>query len=184
MQWVAKGDARAFEELYDRYSGRMLNYFHRMLWQDREKAEDFMQDLFTKIIRKPDAFDPSRTFKTWLFSVANNMCKNEYKKQSIRKDSNYELKEDQAIGNGSGEILSGIDAGNFKEALYQELEQMDEKHRTTFILRYIEELSIKEISQALNCSEGTVKSRLFYTLKKLTPRLKDFDPRRNEIYDE
>ena len=47
---ISKGDKRAFDELYKRYSQQLVGYFFRMLWKDREKAEDFMHDIFAKII--------------------------------------------------------------------------------------------------------------------------------------
>ena len=93
MRFFLKGDEKAFEQIYDRYENFMINFFFRKLWSDREKATDFTHDLFTKLIDKPDAYDPQRPFKTWLFSVANNMCKNEYKKQAIRKPTGYDLPE-------------------------------------------------------------------------------------------
>ena len=80
MRAMARGDKRAFDEIYTRYADSLKRYFKRMLWQDELKAEDFVHDIFAKLIRKPDYFDVSRSFKTWVFSVACNMCKNEYKK--------------------------------------------------------------------------------------------------------
>ena len=50
MAEIINGNETAFVELYDRWSKPILNYFYKMLWQDLEKSEDFMQDLFTKII--------------------------------------------------------------------------------------------------------------------------------------
>ena len=50
---VIKGNSLAYAEVYDRYCKAMVNYFYKMLWQDRYKAEDFMQELFTKIYHKP-----------------------------------------------------------------------------------------------------------------------------------
>ena len=84
MELIVRGDERAFGALYDRYHSRLLNYFHRMLWHDRERAQDFLQELFTKVARNPASYDPARPFCTWLFSVANNMCKNEYRKEEVR----------------------------------------------------------------------------------------------------
>ncbi len=49
MQLVVERDSLAFSELYDRYNRILVNYFYKMLWQDEEKAQDFMQDLFTKL---------------------------------------------------------------------------------------------------------------------------------------
>lgn len=174
MSLVAKKDKRAFEVLYERYSRVMVNYFYRMLWQDEEKAQDFMQDLFMKLVHKPHLYDPARSFKTWLYSIANNMCKNEYRKQEIRKISRYELKDDVA-GTNDAHTIRSIDHSAFQEELEEALQDMDEIRRSTFVLRFRQDMSIKEISEALECSEGTVKSRLFYTLKKLNTRLKHFE---------
>ena len=176
MQLVVDKDSRAFSELYDRYSQMLANYFFKMLWQDEEKAQDFMQDLFTKIIEKPHLFDLKRNFKTWMFSVANNMCKNEYRKQSIRKNTSYDMDEGYQIKDNQASALDSLQDSLFSEKLTQELELLDEKQKSTFVMRYFQDMSIKEIAQALDLSEGTVKSRLFYTLKKLTVSLKDFAP--------
>ena len=54
-----------------------------MLWNDKEKAADFTQDLFLKVIEKVSSFNLDYCFKTWIFSIANNMCKNEYRKDHL-----------------------------------------------------------------------------------------------------
>lgn len=174
MSQVANRDKKSFEVLYDRYSRAMVNYFYRMLWQDEEKAQDFMQDLFLKLVHKPHLYDEKRPFKTWLYSIANNMCKNEYRKQEIRKPTSYELKGDVA-GMNDAHTIRSIDHGNFQAELEEALSELDEVRRSTFVMRFRQDMSIKEISEALECSEGTVKSRLFYTLKKLNARLKHFE---------
>ncbi|MFZ5554637.1 MAG: RNA polymerase sigma factor [Bacteroidota bacterium] len=182
MQWVAKGDSLAFEQIYDRYSRQMVNYFCRMLWKDREKAQDFMHDLFTKIVHRPDLYDASRNFKTWLYSVANNMCKNEYRKQEVRKNTTNSLHDNISVADSSS-ANEGFDHGVFNELLNKELEELEEVQRTTFILRYKMDMSIKEIAEVTETSEGTVKSRLFYTIKKLSEKLKMFDPKLSGAYE-
>ena len=183
MQMIAKGDSMAFEELYDRYSKPMVNYFCRMLWKDREKAQDFMQDLFTKIVNRPDQYDSSRNFKTWLYSIANNMCKNEYRKQEVRKNTVKMTHENIIVYDESPEKSRLMDAEVFNEMLDKELEELEEVQRSTFLMRFKMELSIKEIAEIHQCSEGTVKSRIFYTLKKLSEKLKMFDPNLSTAYE-
>lgn len=176
MQSIVDKDTRAFSELYDRYNGVLVSYFYKMLWQDKEKAQDFMQDLFAKIIEKPKSYDIKRNFKTWMFSVANNMCKNEYRKQSIRKNTSYDLEEGFQIKDTAMDAMDKLQDSLFSEKLTLELDKLDEKQKSTFVMRYFQDMSIKEIAETLNVSQGTVKSRLFYTLKKLTVSLKDFAP--------
>lgn len=180
MERVAQRDSRAFGVLYDRYADRLVNYFFGMLWKDREKAQDFMQELFTKVVQKPELYQSGRPFKTWLFSVANNMCKNEYRRMEVRKNTGYELDRDVAdSGATSTERL--LDRSNFQEALDAALLELDEVKRSTFEMRFRQDLSIKEIAQAMDCNEGTVKSRLFYTLKQLNTKLKHFEQIRFDL---
>lgn len=176
MQQLAQGNSQAFAVLYDRYSEKMIRYFYRMLGQDRDKAEDFTQDLFTKLIEKPQLFDTTKKFGTWIFSIACNMCKNEYRRLSVRSGTvNDEAKAMKAKDEGAENVVDYMDRKSFDQLLHVELGLLDEKHRSVFIMRFQEEMSIKEISEALGISEGTVKSRLFYTLKKLNEKLKVFD---------
>ena len=174
MELVVKGDERAFTVLYDRYHHRVLNYFHRMLWQDRELAQDHLQDLFTKLARRPASYDPARPFRTWLFSVANNMCKNAYRHHEVVRNAERHLHNGQDREEASAGVE--IDRARFTARLTTELEQLDPDHKATFVMRFHEEMAIKEIAAVFGCSEGTVKSRIFYTLKKLAGRLKEFDP--------
>ncbi len=175
MELIVRGDERAFGALYDRYQRKLITYFSRMLWNDRERAQDFLQELFTKIARKPDSYDPSRPFSTWLYSVANNMCKNEYRREGTRKAAVPHLKAETSHVDGiHGD---GVDRERFRERLDQELDKLDPDQKATFVMRYHEDMAIKEIAAAFAISEGTVKSRLFYTLKKLAERLNEFDPR-------
>ncbi|WP_066758289.1 RNA polymerase sigma factor [Crocinitomix algicola] len=171
MRFFLKGDRKAFEQIYDRYEKYMINFFYRKLWSDREKASDFTHDLFTKLIDNPKAFDPSRSFKTWLFSLANNMCKNEYKKQEIRKPTSYDIPE--GVDPKSGTVLpdSQVDKNNFNEQLKTELDKLNEKHRQVFMLRHFEGLSLKEIAEILEINNGTVKSRLHFATKTLASKL-------------
>ena len=61
-----------------------------------------------------------------------------------------------------------------KEIINQELSKYEEKHYSTFVLRYQHELSIKEIAEISDCPEGSVKSRLFYVTQKLVDKMKDY----------
>jgi RNA polymerase sigma-70 factor (ECF subfamily) len=147
-----------------------------MLWRDREKAEDLVHDLFAKIIRKPDYFDPEKSFKTWVYSVACNMCKNEYKKKEVRKGFSTGLDHHYALADNSSNVLRNVEDAFFKDALNDQLNNLDEKHREAFTLRHVEGLSVKEIAEVLGINEGTVKSRVFYAIKTLAANLKEFKP--------
>jgi len=169
MQHICNNDTKAFNELYQRYSQRLLYYFYRMLGNSKTTAQDFLQDIFYKIIDKPQLFDTKRKFSTWIFSIAHNMCKNEYRKRTVRKNmmssndlDQYYIKHDDD-SNENNKII---------EYIFNELEMFDDEYKTAFILRYREGFQVKEISKVLNLTEGTTKSRLFYTRQKISERLK------------
>jgi RNA polymerase sigma-70 factor (ECF subfamily) len=174
MPLVVNKDRRAFEELYDRYAKLMYNYFLRMLWKDREKSRDMTQDLFTRIAAKPHLYDASRPFKTWIYTIAHNMCKNEYAKHEVRAAARSELM--YTSNSTTHEEATGkMDRTAFMESLMDALDRLDDIKRQTFELRFFQELSIIEISEIMEISEGTVKSRLFYILKELNKELKSFE---------
>jgi RNA polymerase sigma-70 factor (ECF subfamily) len=175
MKALSKGDQRAFDELYKRFYAQLLGYFKNMLWGDREKAEDMVHDIFVKIIKNPDYFDTNRSFRTWLFSVASNMCKNEYKKQAVRKNTSTGVEDYRSISSSTN-VLAEVQDIQFQQAFEENLAKMDEKHREVFALRHLEGLSMKEIAEVMEINEGTVKSRLFYATKFLAEKLKVYNP--------
>ncbi len=177
MKLIKKGDTKAFNQLYSRYGKRLLHYFFRMLGGDREKSQDLLQDIFLKIIRKPELFNGRYKFKTWIFSVAHNMCKNEYRRLSNRDTTLIESNND--IADNPNSFDQRIDQKLFQKVLQVRLNELPPDQRTAFLLRFQENLSIKEISKTMNCSEGTVKSRLFYACEKLAKYLQAFNPNKN-----
>lgn len=169
MKGICNSDKDAFNELYKRYNGRLLYYFYRMLGNSEEKAQDLLQDIFLKIIEKPHLFDVSRKFSTWIFSIAHNMCKNEYRSRDVRKI--VENKDNVETLNNKVPC-EDIDLRIFTGELYKELDKLSEDQKTIFILRYREGFKVKEISNIVKRPEGTVKSKLFYTIRILSEKLK------------
>jgi RNA polymerase sigma-70 factor, ECF subfamily len=167
MQKIQQGSEAAFTELYTRYSTSLLRYFTRMLWNNRTIAEDFLHDLFLKIIHNPQQFDANRKFSTWVYSVAHNMCKNEYRKKQNERLDGVEVKQGR-------DLDRELDLFSANDKLTMLLEILEEEDKTIFLLRYEEELSIVQISKIVFMPEGTVKSRLFYLRKQLAIALSEF----------
>jgi RNA polymerase sigma-70 factor (ECF subfamily) len=169
MSLLTNGGQQAFDELYKRYSKPMLNFFFRMLNNDRKKAEDMLHDLFLKIIEKPECFDHTRTFSTWFYTLAGNMVRNEYRSCQIRNE--YEQlsrsQSDECVDFNEG----NIDRLSFDHRLQAELDNLGPEAKTMFNLRFVEEMSIKQIAEIIECPEGTVKSRLFNITRQLAKKL-------------
>ncbi len=176
MSYVKKGKEKAFDELYDRYSKKMLFFFYRRLHQNYQKAQDFLQDLFLKVTEKSDSFDETKKFSVWIYTIAANLCKNEYRKLTVRPTKSADFKRTLRYRASSDlNVEERHDLALFSDSLYKELSEMDEKHSLTFILKHQQNLSIREISKIMACPEGTVKSRLFYAIKILSQKLRIFD---------
>jgi RNA polymerase sigma-70 factor (ECF subfamily) len=178
MALIVKGKEKAFNELYERYSKKFFLFFYQKLNRNSDRAEDLLQDLFLKIIDNAETFDRSKKFSSWAYSIAFNMCKNEYRNNTYKSFKFERLNEDFSPKIEQSNYLLEDDESNalFKKCLVIELKKLDEKHSLTFSLRHLNNLSIKEISDIMECSEGTVKSRLFYASKKISKNLKRFNP--------
>jgi RNA polymerase sigma-70 factor (ECF subfamily) len=187
MKYLQHGDISAFNELYHRYSCRLLHYYYRMLGGNEHKAQDLLQDTFLKMIEKSHLFQTQKCFSTWIFTLAHNLVKNEYRRMHVRNivDDNPDM--DALSDSHQGEYHQAeqkVDKTFFESALCKELEKLDYDQKCTFTLRHQQHFSIKEISEILDILEGTVKSRLFYTTRKLANRLKEYNPNSVEVFDE
>ncbi len=165
MRAIAQSNERAFAVLYDRYSPRMYRFFFRMLWRDAAKAEDFTQEVFLKIIEKPHLFDPERNFRTWIYTLATNLCKNEYRRPPL-PEIRWE-----APDLWDNTLPEKLDQKLFEQQLRGSVGELSEAHRQCFVLRYQEELSVAEIAEIVGCPEGTVKSRLHHALRQVAGQM-------------
>ncbi len=169
MILVKNRDHQAFSIIYNRYADRLNAFFFRMLWSDRAMSEDFVHDLFSKIINKPELYNESFEVKPWLFRIASNMCKNAYRKRSFEEAYKEAYIHEEPITTQQ-ELM--IDELILTDQIHKLLDQMGEERKMIFLLRYQQELPINVIADMLDLSEGTVKSRLFYTREKIKTSIK------------
>lgn len=166
---VQHKDNHAFEQLYDRYARKLTGFCNRMV-QSKEVAEDIVHEVFIKIIEQPASFNLQSRFSTWVYTIAHNQCLNTIRNTQNRSrliDQNYT----QAVEYTSH---SNIDASNLKGAINTAYKLLNEKEKAVFVLRFEHELSIREIADIITIPEGSVKSCLFYLLKKFDTHLQPF----------
>ena len=176
MQYMALGQETAFNEIYSRFSTRIYWFFYQRINQNGVRAEDLTQDLFLKLIEKSDSFKKNKCFKAWIYTIAYNMCKNEYRRINI-KERHLRLRDidiSRLINRDVANLGKVYDHDLFSKRLRIELNKLCQKYSTTFILRHEHGLPIKAIAEIMSCPEGTVKSRLFFAIKKLSSNLKTF----------
>lgn len=172
MQQTAQGDQRAFEVLYHRHARRFQGFFLRMLEYDAAKAEDFTQELFLRIYEQSARFEENHSFSSWAFSIAYNLCKNEYR--HLKVEEKYQTEQRAETPYYETEIP--FDKVLFETHLKAAILRLPHSQQAAFTLRYQEELSIGEIAEILQIPKGTVKSRLYQAIRKLSETLKMYHP--------
>ncbi|MCH7496945.1 MAG: sigma-70 family RNA polymerase sigma factor [Candidatus Marinimicrobia bacterium] len=162
-----RGDKRAFEELFLQHYERVYRMGLRYTGNTQE-AEDITQDVFVKVLRDLIQFKGGSKFHTWLYRVTLNVCRDK-ERQRLRYYRQYADTSVDGEGAADGadrdmnlEKVSKNQRWQMdtQELLQYALSQLSPKLRTVIILKHIEELSLLDISGILNCSLGTVSSRL------------------------
>ncbi|MDE0317587.1 MAG: sigma-70 family RNA polymerase sigma factor [Candidatus Poribacteria bacterium] len=177
MLECSKGDMGAFELLVRRYQDALVNYIYYTI-NDYHRAEDLAQETFLRVFKNASRYEPKASFKSWLYTIATNLSKNEIRNRARR---NTYFLEDMVEENEDvyhSEFM--IDTRYQPDILYEKkerqqlikktLKQLPENQRLALTLVTYQELSYEEISDILNCSTGAVKSlihRARQNMKKL-----------------
>lgn len=152
---VKASDTRAFTVLVDRYKIRLFNVIYRML-QNREEAEDILQETFLRVFREKESYDPTFAFSTWIYTIALNLCRNELKRKKRFKFFGIDLiKDDRRYA-----VETEVKTNCLSSTLEKAIAALPVKYRTVFLLREMNQLSYEEMSESLGIPLGTVKSRV------------------------
>ena len=166
MLRVGQGEHKAYEVLYERHARRLGGFFLRMLTYNTAKAEDMVQELFVRVWTYRASYRPAQPFTTWLYAMAYNLCKNDYRHEAVHQDYAAEcsLREEPTTT-----MDETIERSELRQLLRQAVQALPEPQRDAFLLHYDEELTVPEVARIVGCPEGTVKSRLaaaLTTIKK------------------
>jgi len=175
------GETRAFETLVTRHRGKVYAMIQNMIKNEAD-AWDLSQEVFLKVWKALPKFEARAQFSTWLYRVTHNVVYDWLRKKKL--DSSGELEDSllkpSEIAAGATTTPSSIARPD--EALMnnelgvkirQALKTLNAEHRETILLREVQGFDYKEIAQIMNCSLGTVMSRLYYARKKLQTLLSD-----------
>jgi RNA polymerase sigma-70 factor, ECF subfamily len=163
-----QGENRAFEELVDRYQGRLLNFIYRTIG-DRDRAEDLTQEAFIRVHRHIARFDRSKKFSTWVYTIASNLAKNELRNrsrnpmvlfQSLREQQRDEEERPIEFEDPASRPDDLYRKRHLQALVEQSVAKLPEHHREVFVLRELEGKSYEEIADVTGVHLGTVKSRL------------------------
>ena len=156
----------SFEELFKKYRDRVFNLASRLLG-DHAYAEDVSQEAFVTVFRKIGEFRFSSRFYTWLYRVAYNLCMDHRRRPRDPVVSSLSAGEDgrgdtfESLADPETGPLEALAEGEYRTAVVERaLRGLSRPLRVVVILRYMEDLQYSEIAEVLECSVGTVKSRL------------------------
>ena len=171
MARAAAGSDTAFEELYRRYARRLKGFFFMQLGGDEELAADSMHDVFLRAYEARTRYQEGSNFRTWIFAIAYNICKNHYRNNAYEAQLLASL---DAEPISEGQIEVEMDAAVLDEALQQVLSELPAPLHQIFSLHYQEELTIPQVAEIMGIPAGTVKSRLHKTMTIIRKRLIGF----------
>jgi RNA polymerase sigma-70 factor (ECF subfamily) len=162
------GDMEAFEELVARYQNKIYSLAYRYMGNE-DDASDMAQEALVKAYRSLKGFKGDSSLSTWLYRITANVCLDELRK---RKRVVHMISLDEPVATLDGDLLEKdiADHSPTADIVYEqkELEQelqsliniLKPEHRSVIILRDVMDFTYEEIAETLNCSVGTVKSRL------------------------
>lgn len=175
LDWVQaaiNGDQDAFAELVYTYQDAVYNLCYRML-SDHVEAEDAAQEAFLRAYLNLRRYDPGRSFKTWVLSIASNHCIDRLRRRrmqyvsiddplpSLTLSTNEPEPEDVTIFHEQSQRIQGL------------LSELAPDYRAAVILRYWYDYSYLEIADILDTTESAIKSRLFRARQMIADKLGD-----------
>ncbi|HET7625575.1 MAG TPA: sigma-70 family RNA polymerase sigma factor [Verrucomicrobiae bacterium] len=173
-----KGDTDAFEELVARHRDKIYARAFSMM-RNEEKAIDLSQEAWVKGWQRLEQFQGESSFTTWMTRIVINLCLDELRKQKRhRTESIEEMNEETGGVERQMPIVmtnptERLERGELRQRIDRAMSQLSHEHRTVLVLHEFEEMEYKEIARTMDCSIGTVMSRLFYARRKLASLLSD-----------
>src|SRR3954447_10081631 len=173
-----QGDMGAFEELVARHRDKIYARALSMI-RNEEEAVDLSQEAWVKGWRRLRQFQGESSFGTWMTRVVINLCLDQLRKQKRQRTESIEAM-DQESGGVERQMpvltvnpTAGLERAELRQRIDKAMAQLSHEHRTVLILHEFEEMEYKQIAKTMNCSIGTVMSRLFYARRKLAALLND-----------
>jgi RNA polymerase sigma-70 factor, ECF subfamily len=176
------GDRRAFQALYQRYERKVFSVAYGFL-RNQDDALDVLQEAFIKVHRYLPNFEGQSSFYTWLYRIVANLCIDHLRRSGRKRDVEFDdrLRHDgqnEAASNlGSvpalGDPSAAVKNKEILAAVQESLGKLSDKHRAVIVMRELQGLSYADMAKAMNCSKGTIMSRLFHARRNMQKLLSE-----------
>lgn len=170
---IGLGDLDSLGELFARYQQSILSFAFRMVG-DRSAADGLTQEVFLRVLRHADKFDPQQPVRPWLYTIAANLCRDYLAKQGRRTTVELAMEPPAPVPGPLDQLASREQCALVKQAV----EELPEIYREIIVLRVYEQLPYADIAEILDIREGTARSRMEYALNRLRKAL--LSPRERE----
>ena len=182
---TAESDRQLFAQLVQEHEKYLYNIAYR-LCGNREEARDLVQEAFVRAYRAFRSFQPGTSFKSWLYRIVSNLYvdslrkKSKYREESLDEPLTFEDGEvHKALPDQSADPSQLIEENAFVGEVQKALEQLPIEYRLAVILCDVQGFSYEEIAQIMDCSIGTVRSRIHRGRKALRQNLEEYGKARN-----
>ena len=178
VQAARTGDMVAFEQLVARHRDKIYARAFMMM-RNEDEAVDLSQEAWVKGWQRLVQFQGESSFTTWMTRIVINLCLDQLRKRKRKRAESIEALEEES---GGVERLMPVVLVNPTERLERAelrvridgaMSKLSEAHRTVLVLHEFEHMEYKNIAKTMNCSIGTVMSRLFYARRKMASLLQD-----------
>ena len=175
------GETEAFDELVTRYRTRIFGMIYNMV-RNEQDAWDLAQDSFVKAWKSINRFRGQSSFYTWIYRIVMNVTIDWLRKKQVKGagaefDDAIQLKEidpaSKTVPKPDALPYERMEQREIRAQIDNAIAQLSPEHRAVILMKEIEGMQYHEIAEALECSIGTVMSRLFYARKKLQGLLKE-----------
>jgi RNA polymerase sigma-70 factor, ECF subfamily len=167
-----KGDERAFEKLVEKYKKRVYYLAYRMT-RDHDSADELAQESFVRAYQALRNFKTGYNFYTWIYRICVNLSINFLKRERYTISADL-LREKDLLPEGGTEIdqLERMIASEQAGLVKQTLDSLPPEQKSAFVLKTYDNMSYEQIAEVMQCSIGTVMSRLFRARQKLRNALR------------
>jgi RNA polymerase sigma-70 factor (ECF subfamily) len=173
------GDKDAFEVLYRRHEKPVLDFIYRMV-MDASEAESLCQEAFYKVVKSRKRYKATALFKTWLFQIALNICRDRLRRMKHRdhlslnapvvahNDGGIELQD--CISDPSPDAAANLESAQLESLIKAAIASLPEDEHLVVVMKEYQGMPYSEIAEIMNCPIGTLKShnhRAHQRLKKI-----------------
>lgn len=151
-----------------------LHYYALSLTSDNDRAEDLLQETFLKALTYRDKFTQNTNLKAWIYTIMKNTFINDYRRNVKTKNTFEGSNNDFHLLISSDKVYPSPDSFYSSKEINKSIDALEDEYRVPFTM-FLDGFKYKEIADELELPLGTVKSRIFFTRKKLEKALSDFN---------